>query len=442
MNRLRPSSAARRRAICLSYANGLLWAIGNGLVSSTLVTYLALQLGAKGVAISLIIAAPRVAGVLRLAAPAVFAWGAQRRIAGRYFCGRKPLCLGGYVASGLILVLIPYAAIQASRYGTGWGVAVLVLSWGAYHLLEYAATVALWSWLGDVYPRALRSRLVAGRERWKLYGRVFGFAASVALTVAWEVGLPDSPRWTPLAASASVGALLLIVAAVPLAVMPSWSHAPSARPVAPVRTLLVALADRRYRKLLMYSVSFALANGLTAAAQGLYPWRVLGIDYHTMVGLRAGLGAGQAALTRSSGRWLQRLGVRRVMTAAQLTVALGPLFFWLATPGPPWWAPAWIIMAYVAWIAYAPLNIGLDTLKISYADPSNNAPYVAVYYTVGDLANAAATLLGGWLCDQFISAADSSLAGYGWLFLIGWAARTAVAGFAWRLDEPEPRDRR
>ena len=40
-----------RQAMWLANANALVWAIGNGLVSTLLVTYLALELGAKGIAI-------------------------------------------------------------------------------------------------------------------------------------------------------------------------------------------------------------------------------------------------------------------------------------------------------------------------------------------------------------------------------------------------------
>lgn len=410
--------------------------MGNGLISSTLVIYLALQLGAKGVAISAILAAPRLAGVLRLGAPAVFGWGARRRAGGGRALGRKGFCLVGYLASGATLVMVPIAATYAGRYGAAWGVTALVVAWSVYHLLEYAATVALWSWLGDVYPRAIRSQLVAGRERWKLYGRIFGFGASVLLTTLWAWSLPAGERWQPLAASASVGAALLVIAVVPLGFMPAFAGAPSARPVAPARTLVAALLDRRYRRLLAFSMSFAVANGLTAAAQGMYPWKVLGIDYASMVGLRAGLRGGQAAITHQSGVWLRRYGVRRVMTLAQLLVATGPLFYLLATPAPPWWAPGWIVVAFVVWVAYAPLNIGLDTLKVSYADPTNNSPYVAVYHTAGDLANAATTLLGGWLFDQRLQAGADAMEVYAGLFLVGWLARTIAAGLAWRLEDP------
>jgi len=49
----------RGRAIRLSYANALLWAIGNGLVSTTLVLYLATSFGAAPLGVSLVWLLPR-----------------------------------------------------------------------------------------------------------------------------------------------------------------------------------------------------------------------------------------------------------------------------------------------------------------------------------------------------------------------------------------------
>ena len=65
------SISQRRRARNLAYLNGGLWAIGNGLTSSTLVIYLALELGAPriGLGISLILAARHLVGILRLGTP-------------------------------------------------------------------------------------------------------------------------------------------------------------------------------------------------------------------------------------------------------------------------------------------------------------------------------------------------------------------------------------
>ena len=55
----------RRHAIGLSYANGAIWALGNGLASTSLVIYLALELDARGSAIGYILAAPALVGALR-----------------------------------------------------------------------------------------------------------------------------------------------------------------------------------------------------------------------------------------------------------------------------------------------------------------------------------------------------------------------------------------
>src|SRR4029079_18171319 len=57
----------------LANANAALWAVGNGLVSTLLVIYLAYDLGASGLGVSLILAAPRFAGLLRLGVPAIMA---------------------------------------------------------------------------------------------------------------------------------------------------------------------------------------------------------------------------------------------------------------------------------------------------------------------------------------------------------------------------------
>jgi len=92
----------RHRARRSAYWNAALWAIGNGLTSSTLVIYLALELGVPGVGlgVGLIKAAPQIAGLLRLGTPALIA-----RLG-----DRKRFCLTTYLLSGLVLLGLPLAA--------------------------------------------------------------------------------------------------------------------------------------------------------------------------------------------------------------------------------------------------------------------------------------------------------------------------------------------
>src|SRR4051795_1779184 len=84
----------------LANANAALWAIGNGLISTLLVIYLASDLGASGLSLSLILAAPRFAGLLRLGVPALMA----------RLRARKSVCITAYVISSIILCGVPAGA--------------------------------------------------------------------------------------------------------------------------------------------------------------------------------------------------------------------------------------------------------------------------------------------------------------------------------------------
>ncbi len=426
-----PRTERLRRDIGRTYANALVWALGNGLVSTTLVVYLALSLGASGVAIACVLAAPRFAGILRVASPAFLAAGIDR----------KTLCLGGYGLSALVLVLIP-AAVWGTSDATSptdqsWRVVLLAVAWCVYHLLEYVAGVALWSWIGDLYPRRLRSRLLGRRERWLTVGRAIGIGLSLLLASAWGLWLPLDERWMPLAASASVGAVLMALAIVPLAWMTSRAARPSARPEAPWRTLRRALAETPYRRLLAYSGWLGFANGLSASAQGMYPGRVLGISYQTLQAFQFGMWTGQSSVAAWSGRLVARFGAKRVMMPAQVAVAFGTLCFYLASPDQPWW----IALAYLTWVAWAPINIGLDTLKLNLADSENNAPYLAVFHAASDFTNAFTVLGGGLLYDTLAAGDSQAMRVYAGLFLAGWVGRMLAVPLIARLVEPPPAGR-
>jgi predicted MFS family arabinose efflux permease len=237
----------------------------------------------------------------------------------------------------------------------------------------------------------------------------------------------------PLAFSAAVGALVMLDAVVPLVRMPAAQRAPSAIPRAPWRTMARALIDPAYFRLIAFSCFFSIVNGATATAQELYPNRVLGISYAARQGLQGMMRAGQWSIAPWMGRMVDRWGNRPVMIVSQLVTATGPLFFLFATPEQRWLVAG----AFVAWIAYAGLNVGLDNLKLKLAPADNNAPYLAVYYAVCDLANGLATVLGGVLIERvFASDAETAMRIYVWAFIAGWLGRTVAAAVAATLIEP------
>src|SRR5437763_12697077 len=86
----------RRRALRLGLQNGMLASAGNALTSGTFIVYLALELGAQGIAVSWILATPAVTGLLRLLSPVLIS-----------LCGdARRTCLRLLLASYLVLAFL------------------------------------------------------------------------------------------------------------------------------------------------------------------------------------------------------------------------------------------------------------------------------------------------------------------------------------------------
>jgi MFS family permease len=150
---------------------------------------------------------------------------------------------------------------------------------------------------------------------------------------------------------------------------------------------------------------------------------------------------GQWAISPTLGRWADRFGNRPVMIGSLLVVATGPLFYLLATPQ-QWW---WYFGAWVAWIAYAGLNVGLPNLMLKLSPRDCNTPYIATYYTVTGLCFAASTIGGGALLDALRNASFAIFGGsatldyYRCTFLLGWATRSlGVLVLLLVIEDPRP----
>jgi MFS family permease len=258
---------------------------------------------------------------------------------------------------------------------------------------------------------------------------------SAALASAWPWLLPKAPRWQPLALSAAAGAVMMLAAVVPLMMMLGLSQSPSAVPRTPWRALGRAFVDPAYRRLLVFAFWFSIANGISATAQEMYPIRVLDFSYTLRQILQGLMRTGQLTIAPWMGRLVDQWGNRPIMILSQCIVATGPLFFFFAAP--EW---RWLVAgAYIVWIGYAGLNVGLDTIKLKLAPAENNAPFLAVYYAVADFANGATMIFGGWVLDH-IGAKDPAAGPlYAELFLAGFTARVLVIPLLTRLIEPSAR---
>jgi MFS family permease len=448
-NPARPLSAAERRwGMRLSYFNAGLWSLGNGLTSTSLVVYLGLEFGARGIATSLILAAPQLVGLLRLATPAFFA----------PLGGRKAFCARCYWLSGAALFVLPLISAPGVLPDKNVSLAALIVLWTVYHVLEYLGTVALWAWLGDLAPRPIRGRFIGRRERWLLVGRILGMAMSGLFAYAWTAAHVRGEWWIGYALPAAAGAGFMMLAVLPLRAMPAADDRPrrskrrgasmeegavSSRPPAGIVELVGhlrrMLEDGPFVMLIIYGCWFSFVNGLTNASMHIYFAQVLGFSLLWRLGFEAGLRGGQSALSPTVGRLADLVGNRPVMIVAQLLVAAGPLFYFVATPGQPWWvAGAWIL-----WIAYVGLNVGLPNLMLKLAPEGNSAGYVAAYFAVSGACFAASTLAGGLAHDvlagevfQFHWGLVSFRLDYfAWIFLLGALLRAVAAELLARVQE-------
>jgi MFS family permease len=274
--------------------------------------------------------------------------------------------------------------------------------------LEYIGTVLLWSWLGDICPTDIRGRFIGNRERYMLIARIAGMLAAGGFAWIWNEISSSKTSWISYAIPASLAAALMLTAILPLIRMPDPARRPG-RTSTSLAPMFAPLRDARLLWLLGFGAWFSLANGLTQSAQYLFPIVVFSLPLLVRNVYTSGMRLGQAALAPSIGAYADAFGNRRVLIVSQLIVAMGPLFFVLAARLPatdyehapllswmplPWWILAG---AWITWIAYVGLNVGLPNLMLKLAGGGDKASYVAWYFAVTGVVYGISTIAGGAL---------------------------------------------
>jgi MFS family permease len=309
----------RRWAWNLAYWNIGLWAIGNGLTSTTLIIFLALQLDAKklGLGIGLILAMPQLVGLLRLATPVLIG-----RIA-----DRKTFCLGTFLMSGLLLFCLPLAAAPGMLQSAGMSLAALVILWSLHHLMQYLGTVALFSWLADIAPLRIRGRFFGFRQRWLVAGEAIGTLACGSFSYWWMENHTEPLRWIGYAIPAGLGAWFMIAAIVPLWMMPRAETISRTRRRIDWKSLARPFADGHFLRLLLFGCWFSFSNGLTQTMQTTFPAKVLQVSLLTMLAVSTAMRLGQLSVSPALGRMTDRIGNKSVMLFCLVLTAQGPLFY-------------------------------------------------------------------------------------------------------------------
>ncbi len=270
--------------------------------------------------------------------------------------------------------------------------------------------------------------MLAGQIPAMLFTGLFSYYFKSCLPLAWQSSLGPSAEALGYLIPAALGVCFLLLAVVPLASMPQVHVAgtrrvPSAASsilggrhtacagyvagrerLGGLRRLVAPFLDRPFLTLILFGCWFSFSNGVTQAAQNIYPKSVLKLSLFAAMALPMGMRLGQLAVSPWLGRIADRWGNKRLMAASLPLVALGPLFFCAAVPRQPWW----IVGAWAVWIAYAGINVGQPNLMLKLAPRESSAAYVAAFHAVTGLMVAGSTIAGGCLIDRFSGANSGS----------------------------------
>jgi len=409
-----------------SYVAAAVWAAGNVLAGGVLVNYLAQELGAQGRELRWITAAPALVGLLRLFTPAMIL-----RLG-----NAKRLCLSMSIASYAILAGMPVAAwsdVPDGRRSLLW---ILITVYCLHQLLEQVATVALWTWLGDLVPRRLLGRYFGRRNVVQLVVVVGTLTASSEASSRLNAAFPERPILT-YAVLTAVGTLCYFLAMVPLALMPATAPRRASQSSSWAE-IVAPLRHGPSRRLLAYGCWFSFFNGLTSVPQSIFPKAVLNLKFSDLLWMQTAMRVGQTVLSPIVGRTSDRYGNVPVLVVSQIAVGVAPLFFlWADAAHPNRLVGAWLL-----WSFYAGINICLPNLTMLLAPPGGQAPYLSAYHALTSLLLTAGNLVSGDLFDRMRESGFAHDVGpwrldaFTTAFVVAVVTRTAGALLLLRVAEP------
>ncbi len=401
-----------RRSMC---HNAFLWGIGNGLFSTSLITYLIRDIcrgessAAVSATIAWIIAAPRLFGVLRVLTPTLV----------EFIGSRKVFCVGCFFVAPLVLCGIPL--LLPKMVHSRGVLPMLVLFWCVYHLVEYFGMVALFAWCGDLISERIRGRFFGRRDAWMIAGQTIGFLYAGIYSYGMIESMPKTaPRWEAYLQPACLGLVYFFMSVIPLTTIPeiSWKRSEGGLRQRLLEILQPAF-DFRFVLFVLFGCWVQMSIGVSQATQMHFSIFTLGVSMLVGLGFQTTTRIGQWGIGPTTGRYIDRLGNLGVMSICLFIVSFGSLFYAVAQK-PTWWL---LFGAAVVWIFWVGVNIGISKTILDFAPPSDRAAYFAFYFAATTLTLAVSTLLGGVI---FGAAHHDRLS-----FFVSWILRLLAIPILW-----------
>lgn len=426
-DRLAPT--VRRRGLKLGLVNAAIYSMGYALTTGAIVTYLAIDLGANGKALSLLLATPSLAGLLRLFSPAIIA-----RVG-----STKRTCIAAFACGFTVLLGLPVVGWLAPQMPRGGALALLICVVCTYQLLDFIGYVAMWAWFAELVPLRVRGNYFGWRQTVQLIVSIPTALAAGYFADHWREAYKDvaSMKLLGYALPNALGTVCMLGSLIPLALMPAAGSVPPAVGI-PWRAMAAPFRNWRFRRLLSFRAGLSIANGISQAAEKVFPKTVLKLGVGDMAIMKNVMQVGQIGVSRWAGPFSDRFGNRPVLIACQWMVSLAMVFYLIASPAPAW--HAWLLLgAWALWSFYAGHNICLPNLALKLAPAEEKSPYVAAHEATASVCHAAATVAGGFLFD-WLNGADTLsrpflLNTYQIVFGLALLLRLATVPLAGALDE-------
>lgn len=381
-----------------AHANAFLWGLGNGLVSTTLASYLARQLGAEGLIFAIIFASQNIAGGLRLFTPWILQWARSR----------KWFAIGAFVFSCLLLLTLPEICEPGDPAKHPFKLRAFVALWGGWHLAMFVGVIALWSWIGDLVPSNTRGKFIGVRQGWLMVGQILGLVAAGVFAQWYPTFNTAATRWHALAWPAIAGGVAMLLAVLPLLLMRDLPY--QSREKNHAGELWNAVTDQRFFPLLAFWCYAGLVNGVSQAVQGLFPIVVLKLPPEAALAMLALMHLGQILLSPMLGYFADRGISRGIMIVSQILVSIALFFFPLVIGDEQFPLGMWL--AHGLWIAYAGLNVCLPHLMLKLSPGENSPPYISTYFALSGLAVALSSIVCGQWFDSLPRNYTLDLAGW------------------------------
>lgn len=377
-----------------AYQNALLWGIGNGLVSTSLIIYWIRDIyGANPniqTTIAWVIAAPRIFGLLRLCTPYILD-----------SCGhRKNFVIACYLLSPLVLLALPLGTpFVLHKVPISYAITFIVGIWCLYHLIENLGTIAYWAWLGDWIPDKFRGRILGFREACLVAGVAIGALSAGLYTYFTRQTLPpNTPLWHVYLRPTYFGIIVLLLSALPLLKIPEikWKQL-SGSFLSRIEQFQSVLRSRAFCSLLFFGCWLQMSQAVSQSARNHFQIATLGITLLVSLSLTTSTRIGQCLLGGTAGKWHDIFGTFYVLFFSLLIVSSGSLFYIFATP------EFWYIIsgAAVVWIAWIAVNIGISKLILQQSPKGEKTAAVALYFTATTLCFGLFTFLGGLFADAY-----------------------------------------